>query len=236
MSLIRSKSELSLTEPKRTYDGMLQLIIGPMFSGKTTELIRIIRRYNVSTFKTLILKYTLDTRYSEKLATHDKIQYEAVPTMKLNDVLETALKYDVIGIDEGQFFTDLFDFVKTLLEYGKRVVIAGLDGNYKQQPFGQILQLIPLADSVKKLRAICVCCNHDASFSHRTTSEEKEQVIGGAESYVAMCRRCLSVVQSGKFDLNEWTRQVHTKKLNRRLAEESSLCLSSLENVPSQIE
>ncbi|ELP93037.1 thymidine kinase, cytosolic, putative [Entamoeba invadens IP1] len=177
---------------KKTYDGSIQLIMGPMFSGKTTELIRLIKRFTVSKKRTVILKYTKDVRYGEvnEAVSHDQEKWEAIPTMELMPCVKEALHYDVIGIDEGQFFPDLLEFSELMADYGKRVIIAALDGTFQRKVFGQITDIVPLCESVRKLRAVCVFCGNKASFSMRTTEEESVEVIGGAEKYCAVCRKC----------------------------------------------
>ena len=105
-------------------------------------------------------------------------------------VKERALQYDVIGIDEGQFFPDIKQFCELMADYGKMVVVAALDGTFLRKPFNQILDLIPICDSVKKLRAICMFCGKEASFSLRTSADVDVEVIGGADIYKAVCREC----------------------------------------------
>ncbi|BFU24901.1 thymidine kinase domain containing protein [Entamoeba histolytica HM-1:IMSS-B] len=179
-------------ELEKTYDGSIQLIIGPMFSGKTTELIRLIKRFRYSKKTTVVIKYSKDTRYGseDEAISHDKESWKAIPTMKLMPVLETALNYEVIGIDEGQFFPDLIEFSEACASYGRLVIIAALDGTFQRKPFGQITDLIPLCESVKKLSAVCVNCGKKAAFSLRTSSEESIEVIGGVDKYCAVCRKC----------------------------------------------
>ncbi|EDR25139.1 thymidine kinase, cytosolic, putative [Entamoeba dispar SAW760] len=179
-------------ELEKTYDGSIQLIIGPMFSGKTTELIRLIRRFKYSKKTTVVIKYSKDTRYGseDETMSHDKESWKAIPAMRLMPLLETALGYEVIGIDEGQFFPDLIEFSETCASYGRSVIIAALDGTFQRKPFGQITNLIPLCENVKKLSAICVNCGKKAAFSLRISTEESIEVIGGADKYCAVCRKC----------------------------------------------
>jgi thymidine kinase len=171
--------------------GEIQLILGPMFSGKSTELLRRIRRYTVAKRKCLVVKYKQDTRYSqESLATHDRQQWVAVPTDKLDELHDLANAYDVIGIDEGQFFPDIVPFCEEMANRGKTIVVAALDGTFQRKPFGSVLELIPLAESVVKLTAICQECQAPAAFSKRLGAETQVELIGGADKYVAVCRRC----------------------------------------------
>lgn len=177
-------------------DGSIEIIIGPMFCGKSTELIRRIRRYEVGKFKCLCIKYEKDVRYEELTAsgrhikTHDQEAYPAITTMTLHDVMDVATTYDVIGIDEAQFFNDLVDFCEQLSNKGKKVVVAGLDGDFLRRSFGRICELIPLAEDVIKLKAICIDCNKDASFTKRLVDNQDLELIGGAKIYKPTCRSC----------------------------------------------
>lgn len=171
--------------------GNIQVVLGPMFSGKSTELIRRIRRYIAAQQKCLILKYTKDTRYhTNNIATHDQIMCEAIPCAQLRNFESTALEHDVIGIDEGQFFPDIAEFCEQLANAGKTVIVAALDGDFRRQPFGRILDLIPISEDVLKLKAVCVQCHGDASFSKRIVESEQIELIGGADKYIASCRNC----------------------------------------------
>uniref|UniRef100_A0A6B2LGL3 Thymidine kinase n=1 Tax=Arcella intermedia TaxID=1963864 RepID=A0A6B2LGL3_9EUKA len=171
--------------------GSIQIIFGPMFSGKSTELLRRIRRYTVAKRKCLVLKYEHDTRYSkDKMSTHDQIVWTAVPCTVLETAKELSLEYDVIGIDEGQFFPDVVSFSEHMADLGKVVIVAALDGTFQRKPFGSILELVPLAEHVTKLTAVCVICQGDASFSKRLVDETQVELIGGEDKYIAVCRQC----------------------------------------------
>jgi thymidine kinase len=172
--------------------GYLELILGPMFSGKTTRLIELYHQlYNTSNIK--VINYSGDTRYhSSMLSTHDKVMIPCIFTNKLSDVCEEKHleNIDVILINEGQFFPDLYEVVFNLVEvYKKRVYICGLDGDFKRKKFGALLDLIPICDKVIKLSAKCNTCKADAIFSHRITTE-KQQVVIGSDNYVPLCRTC----------------------------------------------
>lgn len=178
-------------------DGRIELVIGPMFSGKSTELIRRIRRYDISKKKCLVFKYDKDTRYEEGEAkdlryikSHNKESWAATPSVELMNYIEAALTFDVIGIDEGQFFTDIIEFAETLAGGGKIVIVAALDGDYLRRPFGKICELTCKAEDVIKLKAVCKICCKDASFTKRTVISDKLELIGGAESYIPTCREC----------------------------------------------
>ncbi|XP_018023720.1 thymidine kinase, cytosolic isoform X2 [Hyalella azteca] len=165
-----------------------------MFSGKTTELMRRIKRYQVAKHKCLVIKYANDIRYdSEQLSTHDHQTLAAVTATTLTGLMEAAHNYSIIGIDEGQFFADTVSFAEAMANSGKVVIIAALDGTYQRQGFGSILQLVPLAESIVKLTAVCMRCYQDASFTKRITHETALEVIGGSEKYIAVCRACYHV-------------------------------------------
>lgn len=171
--------------------GHIEVIFGPMFSGKTTELIRRLKRYQVADHKCLIVKYARDIRYSTAaVATHDNQTIDAVSQTKLSALKIEASIYSVIGIDEGQFFPDTVLFAEEMANQGKIVIIAALDGTYQRLGFGDILNLIPLAESVLKLTAVCMMCFEDASYTKRTGSETELEVIGGTDKYMAACRTC----------------------------------------------
>ena len=141
----------------------------------------------------MIVKYAKDVRYSDAgIATHCGMSLPAVSTTHLADLTLQAEQYDVVGIDEGQFFTDTVAWAEQMANKGKFVVIAALDGDFRRQPFGDILSLIPLAETVTKLNAVCMNCFGDAAFSKRITLSdgEKVEVIGGADKYMAVCRTC----------------------------------------------
>jgi thymidine kinase len=172
----------------------LTLIVGPMFSGKTTELMRRLRRKAFAHKKILMIKFQEDMRYSREvdvMATHDRQTMKAVPALLLKDVAKDVEDVDVIGIDEGQFFMDLVDMVMQWLKEGKEVVVAALDGNYQQKPMGDVPALIPLCDRILKLNAVCMDCGADAPFTKRISACTDEKEIGGADKYKAVCRRCL---------------------------------------------
>lgn len=184
---ITAVASVPLTFPQK---GQLQLILGPMFSGKSTELIRRLKRFQVAKYEVLIVKYAKDVRYDEYgIATHDNQSLPAVSATTLTDLTDKAKNYDVIGIDEGQFFPDI-RWAETMANAGKVVLIAALDGTFQRKPFANILELVPFAESVVKLSAVCMNCFGEAAFSKRTTEEDSLEVIGGADKYMAVCRQC----------------------------------------------
>ncbi|XP_044103268.1 thymidine kinase, cytosolic isoform X2 [Neovison vison] len=170
--------------------GQIQVILGPMFSGKSTELMRRVRRFQVAQYKCLVIKYAKDTRYSSSFSTHDRNTMEALPANLLRDVAQEALGVAVIGIDEGQFFPDIVEFSETMANAGKTVIVAALDGTFQRKAFGTILNLVPLAESVVKLTAVCMECFREAAYTKRLGSEKEVEVIGGADKYHSVCRLC----------------------------------------------
>jgi thymidine kinase len=178
-----------------SYNGSIEIILGPMFCGKSTELIRRIRRSSIAKKKCVVFKYEKDIRYEtendiRKVLTHDKQSLEAVPCSKLYDVVLYTKDMDIVGIDEGQFFPDIVEFCEQLANSGKTVIIAALDGDYLRRPFGRILEIVPLAEYVTKLKAVCMKCQEDASFTKRTVDSSEIELIGGAEAYISTCRKC----------------------------------------------
>ncbi|BFZ03617.1 hypothetical protein BsWGS_06656 [Bradybaena similaris] len=173
--------------------GQIQIIFGPMFSGKTTELMRRLKRYQIANYRCLVIKYAKDIRYDfTGIATHDKQVLPAVSCEILADLQSEALQHHVIGIDEGQFFPDIVSFCETLANQGKVVIVAALDGTFQKKGFGDILNLVPLAEHVMKLTAVCLKCNKEASFTKRKGSETEVEVIGGSDKYIAVCRQCFA--------------------------------------------
>lgn len=177
-------------------NGYLKLIIGPMFSGKSSELIKYIRRYNTINKNILIITHESDTRYeTNAICTHDKIKIDCIAMDKLKPIwdLPNYLTTDIIFIEEAQFFDDLFDFVtKSIDDDKKSIIIAGLDGDFKRKKFGQILDLIPHADEVVKINALCRICNDGtvAPFTVRLDKKTKKQIkVGSDDMYEAVCRK-----------------------------------------------
>jgi thymidine kinase len=177
----------------------LELILGPMFSGKTSALQSIIRRHEVLGLKCVAYKPLIDGRYGEDeyIYNHDKIKVSAIPVTYLT---QQALytKYEeasLIIIEEGQFFGDLYEFVLKAVETdGKHVIVAGLDGDRFRKPFGQLLQLIPIADRITKLTSLCKLCATSgqatpALFSYGATKVTDTVHVGGPECYMPLCRK-----------------------------------------------
>lgn len=174
----------------------LELIIGPMFAGKSTAILGILRRNNFISLTTLCITSSLDTRYSvdAKVITHDKESYPAVATHNLRDVIntETFRQAKSIIIEEAQFFPDLLSFTLEAVEtHHKQVICVGLDGDAKRKPFGQLLELIPYADQVTKYSAMCARCmdGTKAAFTSSKVTMEQQVSVGGQEQYEPLCRR-----------------------------------------------
>ena len=174
-------------------DGYLELILGPMFSGKTTRLVDIYNTEYSNNKNIKVINFSADTRYHDSmLSTHDKVMIPCIFSNTINEVCQENMihQYDTILINEGQFFPDLYESVVLLVEkYKKNVYICGLDGDFKRNKFGKLLDLIPLCDKITKLSAICVNCSQPAIFSKRLTHED-QQVVIGSSNYAPMCRRC----------------------------------------------
>lgn len=162
-----------------------------MFAGKTSELLRRLRRYQYAQKECILIKYINDVRYSQDaISTHDLVQEKALPTDRLERVAHLVQDYHVIGIDEGQFFPDLVEFCEAAANGGKIVIVSALDGTFQRKPFGNVLSLIPMAESVVKLKAVCMVCGKDAAFSKRIVDDQETELIGGSDMYIAVCRKC----------------------------------------------
>lgn len=173
--------------------GSIQLVLGPMFSGKSSEMSRRIRRHIIARRPSLVIKYRKDLRYEgseSAVVTHDAVRLTAQPATRLADVDDIVDAYQVIGVDEGQFFDDVVEYAEKWANMGKTVIIAALDGDFKRKPFGRVLELVPMAEDVVKLNAVCTSCGLNAAFTKRTTSDDAIEVVGGADMYRAACRAC----------------------------------------------
>lgn len=174
--------------------GHIHLILGCMFSGKTSELIRMIKRYKSIGKKVLFINFAEDTRYgNDQVYTHDQTGYEGDFLTNLNQItLEQKQYFDVFVINEGQFFEHVKEFALELCEqYGKDVVISGLDGDFQRKTFSNnLLELIPISDSVQVLTAFCVECGDEtpARFSKRLTNDLNQKLIGVSQ-YHPVCRK-----------------------------------------------
>ncbi len=180
-----------------THTGSIRLIFGPMGASKTTTLILAVSRFDQQKKSTIIIKYRDDNRYStDNVQAHNKLSYKALSCRFLSEVDSEIKEYDVIGIDEGQFFPDIKKYVLSWVEYGKIIIIAALDGGENQEVFNQsLLELIPRAETVQKLSAVCTNCQADAAFTKRK-SGVFDTPIGGFEQYSPLCRQCLYKIEN----------------------------------------
>jgi len=172
--------------------GWIEVICGAMFSGKTEELIRRIRRAKIAKQKVGIFKPAIDTRYHhEDVVSHNANSIPSVPVANAANILPLAAEYEVVGIDEAQFFDEqLPQVATTLANQGKRVIIAGLDMDYQGKPFGCMPELMAIAEFVTKVHAICVRCGALASYSFRKVAAADTILLGETDSYEPRCRRC----------------------------------------------
>jgi len=172
--------------------GKLNLIIGPMFSGKSTLLLTRYRRYKIAGKSCLLIKYAKDDRYDTNeamIVTHDKLSYRAVATLRLSELDQYINNFDVICIDEIQFYPDASEYCDKWANRGKIVEACGLSGDYRRKPFEQISLLIPISDDVEHVKAVCKESGEDAPFSKRISLEEEQEVIGGEDKYMAVSRK-----------------------------------------------
>jgi len=201
----------NMSETENQITGYLELIIGPMFSGKTSRLVEVYKQCKFCNISVAVINHSIDNRYDDELlSTHDKVKIPCIKTEKLFDLWTNHIPLEesvddiprikdkfkiatsqVILINEGQFFPDLLKFVNELLNRGKEIYVCGLDGDFERKKFGQILDLIPICDNVEKLTSLCSLCKNGKKgiFSMRLTNE-KEQTIVGSENYIPVCREC----------------------------------------------
>ncbi|MGK0390652.1 MAG: thymidine kinase [Maribacter sp.] len=172
--------------------GWIEVVCGSMFSGKTEELIRRLKRAKIANMKVGIFKPRIDTRYDdEKVVSHDSNFIMSTPVDQSMDILRYADKYNVIGIDEAQFFDEqLIEVCQTLALRGKRIIIAGLDMDFRGVPFGPIPGMLAVAEYITKVHAICPHCGNLATHSYRLAVDEAQVLIGEKESYEPRCRTC----------------------------------------------
>lgn len=179
--------------PKDT--GWIEVICGSMFSGKTEELIRRLRRAEIAKLKVIIFKPQIDDRYSKgHIVSHNSQRIPSIPVSSAKEILDKAGDAQVIGIDEGQFFDlDIVDVCQELADSGKRVIVAGLDQDYTGKPFEPIPQLLAVAEYITKTLAICVKCGNPANRTQRLSRESERVIIGAGDIYEARCRFCHEV-------------------------------------------
>jgi thymidine kinase len=176
----------------KTKKGWIEVITGSMFSGKTEELIRRLKRAKLANQKVKIFKHALDDRYSvDKLVSHDDNSIPSISVSSAKEILAHTADVAVVGIDEGQFFAgDLIEICNFMANSGVRIIVAGLDMDYQGKPFGSIPSLMAVADAVTKLHAVCVRCGNSAQFSHRKIDVDDLVLLGAKNEYEPLCRGC----------------------------------------------
>lgn len=179
--------------------GRIEVVCGSMFSGKTEELIRRMKRAVFAKQKVEIFKPAIDTRFSEEdVVSHDRNAIPCTPVDSSSSILLLSSNIDVVGIDEAQFMDDrLPEVCNTLAERSTRVIVAGLDMDFRGVPFGPMPALCAIADDVTKVHAICVRCGALAYVSHRTVEEERRVLLGETQEYEPLCRRCYQKALKG---------------------------------------
>ena len=182
--------ELNINNNKKT--GSVEVVSGSMFSGKTEELIRRLKRAKIAKQNVEIFKPLIDIRYSEnEVVSHDENTIRSTPVENSANILLLAGDVDVVGIDEAQFFDNgLIEVVTKLANSGVRVIVAGLDMDFKGVPFGPIPALMAIADDITKVHAICVRCGNIAQYSHRLSEKEQVVLLGEKDIYEPLCRSC----------------------------------------------
>ena len=175
--------------------GSIELIIGPMYAGKSTELLKEIRKYKFLNKKLLIINHSINKRYgTDKIITHDKVCCkDSIALSSLNQIydLPNFSEADVVIIEEIQFFKDAYEEINNIVdEHGKKVICAGLSGDFRRKPFGDVCKLIPIADKITHLKAMCSVCKDGtlASFTKRCTENTETELVGAIETYKAVCR------------------------------------------------
>ncbi len=188
-----SDEHLSRLRAPTAHAGWIEVIAGSMFSGKSEELIRRLRRAKIARQKVQVFKPHIDVRFSsDQIVSHSEMRHDSKPIETAADILAAvAPDTEVVGIDEGQFFdADLVRVANELARRGMRVIIAGLDQDYKGAPFEPIPQLLAVAEYITKTHAICVRCGQPANYSQRIVERAERVAVGAADMYEARCRRC----------------------------------------------
>ena len=194
-----------MTDDKNNKNGYLELIIGPMFSGKTSKLIEVYKQCIFCNIPVCVINHLIDKRYHQSmLSSHDKIMVPCLQATELNELWtnsenknDNLLPHNIVQnssvvlINEGQFFPDLYEVVLDMIKNNKKVYICGLDGDFERKKFGQIIDLIPHCDTITKLTSLCSLCKNGnrGIFSMRLT-KEKEQTLVGSDNYIPVCRNC----------------------------------------------
>jgi thymidine kinase len=176
----------------KEFGGSIEVVCGGMFSGKTEELIRRLNRARIARLRVEIFSPKTDTRFAESaLVSHNSNSIPSTPVENASSILLLGSDVDVIGIDEAQFFDEeLPDVCNTLANKGIRVIVAGLDMDFKGRPFGPMPAIMAIAESVTKLQAVCVKCGNPAVYSYRLVPDDSKILLGEKESYEPRCRVC----------------------------------------------
>src|SRR5499426_4537896 len=198
--------------PRAPGSGWLEVIVGSMYSGKTEELIRRLRRAQIARQRVEIFKPAIDDRYArDAIVSHSELRIPSRTVKRAREVLRHAHEAQVIGIDEGQFLgRELVAVCEQLARMGKRVIVAGLDQDYKARPFEPMPELLAIAEYITKTLAICVVCGAPANRTYRKVQRGGRVVVGGAEIYEARCRRCYDLGRRARA-ANETTGEPHAK-------------------------
>ncbi|MDD7438121.1 MAG: thymidine kinase [Bacteroidales bacterium] len=172
--------------------GVIEVICGSMFSGKTEELMRRIKRALIAKLNVLVFKPFTDTRYHEtNVVSHDQNSIAAIPVFTANEILDLVEDTDVVGIDEAQFLDEgIVEVCQTLADRGIRVIVSGLDLDFLRRPFGPMPALISIADRVNKVHAVCMDCGAPANYSYRLSKSDEVVMLGAKNEYLCLCRHC----------------------------------------------
>ncbi len=184
-----------MKEARPTRSGWIEVVVGPMYSGKTEELIRRLRRAQIARQRVEIFKPVIDDRYAhDAIVSHSELRIPSRSVRSAKEILRHAHEAQVIGIDEGQFLgPELVPVVEALARTGKRVIVAGLDQDYRAKPFEPMPQLLAIAEYITKTLAICVVCGAPANRTYRKVRRAGRVVVGGSDLYEARCRRCFEL-------------------------------------------
>ena len=185
--------------------GCIEVICGSMFSGKTEELIRRLKRAKIARQRVEIFKPAIDKRYSEEdIVSHDSNAIHSTPVDNSHSILLMTSDVDVVGIDEAQFFDDgIVEVCSELANNGTRVIVAGLDMDFRRIPFGPMPALLSIADDVTKVHAICVECGHIANYSYRLVDSDRRVLLGERNEYQPLCRKCYLKYEKEKEKVKE---------------------------------
>lgn len=177
--------------------GWIEIVCGSMFSGKTEELIRRLKRAEFAKQEILLVKPTVDDRYhKKKVVSHQGTSFEAICISNSSEILELWKDERVVAIDEAQFFDpDIVTVCNELAQNGVRVIVAGLDMDFTGEPFGPMPRLLAIAEYVTKVHAICVSCGDLAQFSHRMVKNKEQVLVGAVEEYKPLCRMCYNKIE-----------------------------------------